>query len=143
MDIKQHDWWHKAIWERSITSATWVSFRKFLRECFIPSSSVVPCPKYMVTVEVIKQPPKVMHRLEDVGKSIPPLPKAATAVTTLSEEKLATAKISAPCSSSIEVQYVENIQPVVAMHQVNKVKRPDPVGVKSLCLSVLVPRSTH
>jgi hypothetical protein len=40
----------------------------------------------MVTVEVIKQPPKVMHGIEDVGKSIVPIPKAATAVTT--HEKL-------------------------------------------------------
>jgi hypothetical protein len=36
----------------------------------------------MVPVEVIKQPPKVMHRLADVGKSIAPIPKVATAVTT-------------------------------------------------------------
>jgi hypothetical protein len=69
----------------------------------------------MVTVEVIKQPPKVMRQLADVGKSISPLPKAATTVTTCSQEKLATAMISAPCSSSIEVQYVEHIQPIVPM----------------------------
>jgi hypothetical protein len=74
----------------------------------------------MVTVEVIKQPPKVMHRLADVGKSIPPLPKAATTVTTCSHEKLVTDKISAPCSTSIEVQYVEHVQPVVPIQQVNK-----------------------
>jgi hypothetical protein len=36
----------------------------------------------MVTVEVIKQPPKVVHGIEDVGKSIAPIPKFATAVTT-------------------------------------------------------------
>jgi hypothetical protein len=119
-DIKLHNWWHKAIWEKSITSATWANFRKFLRECFRPSSTVVPCPKPMVTIEVIKQPPKVMHLLADVGKSIPPLPKAATSVTTRSQEKLATAKFSVTCSTSIEVQYVEHVQPVVPMQEVNK-----------------------
>jgi hypothetical protein len=70
------------VWEKSITSATWVNFRKFLRECFIPSSTMVLCPQSMVPVEVIKQPPNVMHRLADVGKSIPPLLKADSAVTT-------------------------------------------------------------
>jgi hypothetical protein len=40
----------------------------------------------MVTIEVIKQPPKVMHGIEDVGKSIAPIPKVATTVTT--HEKL-------------------------------------------------------
>jgi hypothetical protein len=74
----------------------------------------------MVTIEVIKHPPKVMHRIADVGKSIPPLPKAAMAVTTHSPEKLVTTKISATCSTSIEVQYVEHVQPVVPMQQVNK-----------------------
>jgi hypothetical protein len=53
-DIKLHNWWQKALWEKSITSSTWANFRKFLRECFIPSSVVVPSPKPMVTVEVIK-----------------------------------------------------------------------------------------
>jgi hypothetical protein len=74
----------------------------------------------MVIMEVIKQQPKVMHWRADVGKSIPPLPKAATSVTTRSHEKLATTKISAPCSTSIVVQYVEHVQPVVPMQQVNK-----------------------
>jgi hypothetical protein len=63
------------MWEKSIPSATWVNFRKFIRECFIPSSIAVPCPQSRVTV--------------DVGKTIPPLRKAAAAVTTRSEEKLA------------------------------------------------------
>jgi hypothetical protein len=40
----------------------------------------------VVPVEVIKQPPKVMHWLVDVGKSIAPIPKVAAAVTT--QEKL-------------------------------------------------------
>jgi hypothetical protein len=40
----------------------------------------------MVTVEVIKQPPKVVHGTADVGKSIAPIPKVAIAVTT--HEKL-------------------------------------------------------
>jgi hypothetical protein len=75
VDDKLYSWWHKALWEKSITSATWANFRKFLRECFIPSSTMV------VPVEVIKQPPKVVHRLVDVGKSIAPIPKVATAVT--------------------------------------------------------------
>jgi hypothetical protein len=70
VDIKLHNWWHKAMWKKRITSATWPNFRKVLRECFLPSSTVVPCPKSMVTVGVIQQPPKVMHRLADVGKSI-------------------------------------------------------------------------
>jgi hypothetical protein len=40
----------------------------------------------MVIVEVIKQPPKVVYGIEDVGKSIAPIPKVAIAVTT--HEKL-------------------------------------------------------
>jgi hypothetical protein len=40
----------------------------------------------VVPVEVIKQPPKVMHQLADVGKSIAPIPKVTIAVTT--HEKL-------------------------------------------------------
>jgi hypothetical protein len=40
----------------------------------------------MVIVEVIKQPPKVVLGIEDVGKSIAPILKVATAVTT--HEKL-------------------------------------------------------
>jgi hypothetical protein len=44
VDIKLDNWWQKALWEKSITSATWANFRKFLRECFIPSSTVVPSP---------------------------------------------------------------------------------------------------
>jgi hypothetical protein len=54
VDDKLYSWWHKALREKSITSATWANFRKFLRECFIPYSTVVPSPKPMVTVEVIK-----------------------------------------------------------------------------------------
>jgi C4-dicarboxylate transporter len=37
-------------------------------------------------MEVIKQPTKIMHRLTDVVKSIAPIPKVATAMTT--HEKL-------------------------------------------------------
>jgi hypothetical protein len=40
----------------------------------------------MVTVEVIKQPPKVVHGISDVGKSIAPIPKVMTTMTT--HEKL-------------------------------------------------------
>jgi hypothetical protein len=82
VDDRLYSWRHKALREKSITSATWANFRKFLRECFIPSSTVVPSRKPMVTVEVIKQPPKVVHGIEDVGKSIAPIPKVAIAVTT-------------------------------------------------------------
>jgi hypothetical protein len=41
-------------------------------------------------------------------------------VTTRSQEKLATAKVSAPCSTAIEVQSVEHVQLVVPMKQDNK-----------------------
>jgi hypothetical protein len=82
VDIKLHNWWQKALWEKSITSATWANFKTFMRECFMPSSTVVPPPKPMITVEVIKQPAKVMHGIEDVGNNIAPIPKVATAVTT-------------------------------------------------------------
>jgi hypothetical protein len=54
VDITLHNWWQKALWEKRFTSATWANFRKFLRECFIPSSIVVPSRKPMVTVEVIQ-----------------------------------------------------------------------------------------
>jgi hypothetical protein len=30
VDIKLHNWWQKALWEKSITSTTWANFRKFL-----------------------------------------------------------------------------------------------------------------
>jgi hypothetical protein len=40
----------------------------------------------MVIIEVIKQPPKFVHGLEVVGKSIAPIPKVAIAVNT--HEKL-------------------------------------------------------
>jgi hypothetical protein len=30
MDIKLQNWWQKALWEKRITSASWVNFRKFL-----------------------------------------------------------------------------------------------------------------
>jgi hypothetical protein len=92
MDIKLHNWWQKTLWVKSITSATWANFRKFLRKCFIPSSTVVPSPKPMVTVEVIKNPPKVMHWIEDVAKSIALIPKVVIAVTT--HEKLIVVPLS-------------------------------------------------
>jgi hypothetical protein len=82
VDYRLYSWWHKALREKSITSATWANFRKFLRECFIPSSTMVPSRKPMVTIEVIKQPPKVVHGIEDVGKSIAPISKVAIAMTT-------------------------------------------------------------
>jgi hypothetical protein len=75
VDGKLYSWWHKAMWEKCITSAAWANFRKFIRECLIPSSTAVPCPQSRVTM--------------DVGKTIAPLPKTATAVTTHSQDKLA------------------------------------------------------
>jgi hypothetical protein len=30
VDIKLHNWWQKALWEKRFTSATWANFRKFL-----------------------------------------------------------------------------------------------------------------
>jgi hypothetical protein len=86
VDDRLYSWWHKALREKSITSATLANFRKFLRERFIPSSTMVPSRKPMVTVELIQQPPKVVHGIENVGKSIAPIPKVATAVNT--HEKL-------------------------------------------------------
>jgi hypothetical protein len=119
VDIKLHNWWQKALWEKSITSATWANFRKFLQECFIASSTVVPYTKPMVTIEVIKQPPKVMHRLADVGKSVAPIPKVATAVTT--HEKLiviplpTVSKVAATISklSAVDVVKADIVKDVV------------------------------
>jgi hypothetical protein len=72
-------------------------------------------------VEVIKQPPDVMHRLADVGKSIPPFTQGSYGCDYSFSGEVATAKVSAPCSTSIEVQSVEHVQPVVPMKQDNKV----------------------
>jgi hypothetical protein len=72
---------------------------------------MVPSPKPMVTVEVIKQPPKVVHGIEDVGKSIAPIPKVTTAVTT--HEKLtvvplpAISKVAATISELAAVDVVK------------------------------------
>jgi hypothetical protein len=74
-------WWSEKV-EKEINYATWEDFMKFLHACFMYSSRIVPCRKAIVDMEVIKQSPKVMHRISDVGKSIPPLSKTATAVTT-------------------------------------------------------------
>jgi hypothetical protein len=112
MDDKLYSWWHKALREKSITSATWANFRKFLREYFIPFSTMV------VPVEVINQPPKVMHQLTDVGKSIAPIPKITTAVTT--HEKLivvplpTVSKVAATISelSAVDVVKVDVVQDV-------------------------------
>jgi hypothetical protein len=113
VDDKLYSWWHKALREKSITSATWANFRKFLREYFIPFSTMV------VPVDVINQPPKVRHRLTDVGKSIAPIPKIATAVTT--HEKLIVlplpivSKVVATISelSAVDVVKVDVVQDVV------------------------------
>jgi C4-dicarboxylate transporter len=53
---------------------------------------VVPSPKPMVTVEVIKNPPKVVHWIEDVAKSIALIPKVVIAMTT--HEKLIVVPLS-------------------------------------------------
>jgi hypothetical protein len=74
-------WWSEKV-EKEINYATWEDFMKFLHACFMYSSRIVPCRKAIVNMEVIKQSPKVMYRISDVGKSIPPLSKPATAVTT-------------------------------------------------------------
>jgi hypothetical protein len=60
---------------RNEFDCTWEDFKTFLCDGF-----VLP---YM---EEIEQPPKVVHGIEDVGKSISPILKVATAVTT--HEKL-------------------------------------------------------
>jgi C4-dicarboxylate transporter len=73
----------------------------------------------VVLVEVIKQPPKVMHRLADVGKSIAPIPKVATTVTT--HEKLIVvplpivSKVAATISelSAVDVVKADVVQDVV------------------------------
>jgi hypothetical protein len=67
----------------------------------------------VVHVEVIKRPPKVMHRLADVGKSIAPIPKVATAVTT--HEKLivvplpTVSKVAATISELSAVDVVQDV----------------------------------
>jgi hypothetical protein len=74
---------------------------------------MVPSPKPMVTVEEIKKPPKVVHGIEDVGKSIAPIPKVATAVTT--PEKLivvplpTVSKVAATNSALSAVDVVKDI----------------------------------
>jgi hypothetical protein len=74
VDTEVTRWWCKAV-GRNEFDCTWEDFKKFLRDGF-----VLP---YM---EEIEQPPQFVHGLEDVGKSISPIPKAATAVST--HEKL-------------------------------------------------------
>jgi hypothetical protein len=69
VDTKVTRWWCKAV-GRNEFDFTWEDFKKFLHDGF-----VLP---YM---EEIEQPPKFVHGLEDIGKSIAPIPKVATAVT--------------------------------------------------------------
>jgi hypothetical protein len=69
VDTEVTRWWCKAV-GRNEFDCTWEDFKKFHRDGF-----VLP---YM---EEIDQPPKFVHGLEDVGKSIAPIPKVATAVT--------------------------------------------------------------
>jgi hypothetical protein len=67
----------------------------------------------VVPVEVIKRPPKVMHQLADVGKSIAPIPKVATAVIT--HEKLivvplqTVSKVAATISELLAVDVVQDV----------------------------------
>jgi hypothetical protein len=74
VDTKVTSWWCKVV-GRNEFDCTWEDFKTFLCDGF-----VLP---YM---EEIEQPPKFVHGLEDVGNSIVPIPKDATAVTT--HEKL-------------------------------------------------------
>jgi hypothetical protein len=69
VDTEVTRWWCKAV-GRNEFDCIWEDFKKFLRDGF-----VLP---YM---EEIEQPPKFVHGLEDVGKSIAPISKVATAVT--------------------------------------------------------------
>jgi hypothetical protein len=69
VDTEVTRWWCKVV-ARNEFDCTWEDFKKFLRDGF-----VLP---YM---EEIEQPPKFLHGLEDVGKSIAPIPKVATAMT--------------------------------------------------------------
>jgi hypothetical protein len=82
VDVEVASWWSEKV-DKEITYATWEDYMKFLRACFVSSSRMVPRRQTIINMEVIKQPPKVMHRLADVGKSIAHLPKPATVVTTL------------------------------------------------------------
>jgi hypothetical protein len=69
VDTEVTRWWCTAV-GRDEFDCTWEDFKKILRDGF-----VLP---YM---EEIEQPPKFVYGLEDVGKSIAPIPKVATAVT--------------------------------------------------------------
>jgi hypothetical protein len=74
LDTDVTRWWCKAV-GRDGFDCTWEDIKKILRDGF-----VLP---YM---EEIEQPPKVVQGIEDVGKSIAPIPKVATTMTT--HEKL-------------------------------------------------------
>jgi hypothetical protein len=74
VDTEVTRWWCKEV-GRGEFDCTWEDFKTFFCDGF-----VLP---YM---EEIEQPPKVLHGIEDVGKSIAPIPKVVTAVST--HEKL-------------------------------------------------------
>jgi hypothetical protein len=107
VDIEVTRWWCKAV-GRNEFDCTWEDFTKFLRDGF-----VLP---YM---EEIEQPPKVVNGIEDVGRSIAPIPKVATAVTT--HEKLiviplpTVSKVAATISelSAVDVVKADVIKDVV------------------------------
>jgi hypothetical protein len=73
----------------------------------------------MVTIDLIKEPPKVVHGIEDVGKSIAPILKVAIAVTT--HEKLivvplpTVSKVAATISelSSVDVVKADVVKDVM------------------------------
>jgi hypothetical protein len=73
----------------------------------------------MVIVEVIKQPPNIVHGIEDVGKSIAPILKVMTVVTT--HEKLTVvplptiSKVAATISelSAVDVVKADIVKDVV------------------------------
>jgi hypothetical protein len=80
VDTEVTRWWCKAV-GRDEFDSTWDDFKNILHDGF-----VLP---YM---EEIAQTPKVVHGIEDVGKSIAPIPTVATTVTT--HEKLTVVSIA-------------------------------------------------
>jgi hypothetical protein len=69
VDTEVTRWWCTTV-GRDEFDCTWEDFKKILCDGF-----VLP---YM---EEIEQPPKFVYGIEDVGKSIAPIPKVTTAMT--------------------------------------------------------------
>jgi hypothetical protein len=102
VDTKVTRWWCKAV-GRGDFDCTSEDFKKILRDGF-----VLP---YM---EEIEQPPKVVHGIEDICKSIAPILKVTTVVTT--HEKLTV--VSLPTVSKVaamisELSVVDVVKDVV------------------------------